>query len=104
MKLHYPKYLFIIKSVSLITLKCVVVGFLIGIVRQNRLLIAPNFAFLYFVIVSSLYLCTVYMEGHMKLDTDEIFRYLKRFVRPTFLFVRQKEKLAKGNENNENHI
>ena len=40
----------------------------------------------------------------MKLDSDEICRYLKRFVRPTFLFVRQKEKLAKGNQNSEHHI
>ena len=38
MKLHNSKYLFIIKSMSLITLKCVVVGDLIGFVRQKRLL------------------------------------------------------------------
>ena len=104
MKLHNSKYLFIIKSMSLITLECVVVGVLIGFVRQKRLLIAPNFSFFFFVIVSSLYLCTIYMESHMKLDTNEICRYLKRLVRPTVLFVRQKEKLAKGNQKSENHI
>ena len=49
MKLPYPKYLFIIKGMSLITLKCVVVGDHIGFVRQKRLLTALNFNFFVFV-------------------------------------------------------
>ena len=107
-KIPYHKYLFIIKSMSLNTFTCVILGVLNVFVRTKLLLTAPDFHFFFIlvqiyhfklIIVSSLYLRTVYMDGHMELDTDEICRCLKRFVRPTFLFVSQKDKLAKGNQN-----
>ena len=78
-----------------------------GFVRQKLLLTAPDFNlffilvqifFFKLIIVSSLYLRTLYMEGHMKLDTDKLCRYLSLFNRPIlYLFVRHKEKLAKEN-------